>query len=71
MTLRQRLAVQYGLVVAVCLTLLAGLSHHEFVVEPRIRQQFNLPKASVAPWRNTRRWPSTSSSRSCSAAVGG
>lgn len=51
MTLRQRLAVQYGLVVAVCLTLLAGLSHHEFVVEPRIRQQFNLPKASVAPWR--------------------
>ena len=35
-TLRQRLAVRYGIVVAVCLGLLGWLTYHEFVREPAI-----------------------------------
>ena len=51
MTLRQRLALQYTGVVAVSLTLLAGLAHHEFIVEPRVRQQLGLLKPSGSHWR--------------------
>jgi signal transduction histidine kinase len=39
MTLKRKLAIRYGAVVGVCLLLLGGLAHHEFVVEPRWREQ--------------------------------
>lgn len=37
MTLRQRLALHYGAVVAVALLLLGGLTYHEFATEKRLR----------------------------------
>jgi signal transduction histidine kinase len=49
-TLRQRLAFRYLGVVAVCLLLLAGLAYHEFVVEPRVRQEMGFPKPSGSTW---------------------
>lgn len=41
-TLRRRLAWRYGLIVAVCLLLLAGLSWHEFVQEPHMFRQLGI-----------------------------
>jgi hypothetical protein len=51
MTLRQRVALQYAVVVAVSLTLLAGLAHHEFIIEPRMRQQHDLAEPPGSHWR--------------------
>lgn len=50
MTLRRRLAIRYGMIVGVCLLLLAGLAHHEFIVEPRVRRELGVPKPSGSPW---------------------
>jgi signal transduction histidine kinase len=41
-TLRRRLALRYGLVVAVCLLMLAGLTWHEFVQEPHMFRQLGI-----------------------------
>jgi signal transduction histidine kinase len=41
-TLRQRLALRYGAVVAICLLLLAGLTYHEFVQEPHMFRQLGI-----------------------------
>ncbi len=43
MTIRNQLALRYTLVAGVALLLLAGLLHHEFVVEPRQRKTFDIP----------------------------
>jgi len=43
-TLRQRLALRYGMVVAICLLLLAGLTYHEFVQEPHMFRQLGIPE---------------------------
>lgn len=51
MTLRRRLGLQYAVVVAVSLLLLAGLAHHEFIVEPRMRQRAGLAESSGSHWR--------------------
>ena len=50
MTLRQRLAFRYALIVAACLLLLAGLAYHEFVTEPRVRKEMGVPKPSGSTW---------------------
>ena len=50
MTLRGRLALRYAIVAGVCLALLAGLAHHEFIVEPRVRRELGLPKPSGSEW---------------------
>jgi signal transduction histidine kinase len=42
MTLRSSLALRYSLVVAVCLCLLAGLTYHEFVREPRLLRELGI-----------------------------
>ena len=44
MTLRHQLILRYGAIVAVCMALLAGLAHHEFVVEPRERIEYGIPE---------------------------
>jgi signal transduction histidine kinase len=41
-TLRQRLALRYGLVVAVCLLLLGGVTYHEFVREPAMFRRLGI-----------------------------
>jgi signal transduction histidine kinase len=43
-TLRRRLALRYGLIVAVCLLLLGWLTYHEFVSEPRIFRELGVPE---------------------------
>ena len=50
MRLRQRLAWRYAMVVGVCLLLLAGLAHHEFVVEPAVRRELGQVKPSGSSW---------------------
>jgi signal transduction histidine kinase len=50
MTLRQRLAFRYTLIVAACLLLLAGLAYHEFVTEPRVRKEMGVLEASGSAW---------------------
>lgn len=50
MTLRRRLLVRYAIVAGICLLLLAGLAHHEFVVEPRVRAEMGIPKPSGSQW---------------------
>lgn len=50
MTLRRRLAYRYGSVVALCLLLLAGLAHHEFVHEPRLRREMGIPESPEFFW---------------------
>lgn len=42
MTLRRNLAWRYSLVVTVCLCLLAGLTYHEFVREPRMLRELGV-----------------------------
>jgi len=44
MTLQRRLALRYGVVVAVCLVLLAALIYHEFVAEPEMFRRLGLQK---------------------------
>ena len=44
MTLRRKLAVRYAAIVGVCLALLGGLIYHEFVNEPRMRQELGIPE---------------------------
>jgi signal transduction histidine kinase len=50
MTLRRRLALRYAGLVAVCLLLLAGLAHHEFILEPARRRQLGLPAMPENLW---------------------
>jgi signal transduction histidine kinase len=50
MTLRRKLAVRYSLIVALCLVLLAGLAHHEFVIEPRMRHDLHIPELPETKW---------------------
>lgn len=50
MTLRRRLGGRYAVVVVVCLLLLAGLAHHEFVREPRLRREMGLPESPEFFW---------------------
>ncbi|MCB1125059.1 MAG: HAMP domain-containing protein, partial [Verrucomicrobiae bacterium] len=50
MTLRRKLDLRYALVAGVCLLLLAGLAHHEFVVEPRVRRELGQAKPSGSNW---------------------
>jgi len=42
MTLRQRLAVRYGIIVAICLGILAWLAYHEFVEEAAMFRQMGI-----------------------------
>ncbi|HMJ88640.1 MAG TPA: HAMP domain-containing sensor histidine kinase [Candidatus Acidoferrum sp.] len=42
-TLRRRLALRYAAIVLVCLVLLVGLAHHEFVVEPAEKKRLGIP----------------------------
>jgi signal transduction histidine kinase len=44
MTLRHQLILRYGAIVAVCMLLLAGLAHHEFVEEPQERLALGIPE---------------------------
>jgi signal transduction histidine kinase len=41
-TLRRRLALRYGLIVAICLLMLAGLTWHEFVQEPHLFRELGI-----------------------------
>ena len=50
MTLRRRLAFRYGSIVVLCLLLLGGLAHHEFVTEPHLRQQLGLRELPENEW---------------------
>jgi len=50
MTLRQRLALHYGAVVAVALALLGGLVYHEFATEERLRRLLPPERQSEANW---------------------
>ncbi|MBI5092334.1 MAG: HAMP domain-containing protein [Candidatus Hydrogenedentes bacterium] len=50
MTIRHRLILRYGSVVGGCLLLLAGLAHHEFVVEPRERLEMGIPELPETHW---------------------
>jgi signal transduction histidine kinase len=50
MTLRRRLAYRYGSVVVLCLLLLGGLAHHEFVREPRLRREMGIPESPEFFW---------------------
>jgi HAMP domain-containing protein len=50
MTLQRKLALRYAGIVGVCLLLLGGLAHHEFGVEPRVRQQMGMRKPSGSSW---------------------
>jgi len=50
MTLRRQLALRYTLIVVACLLLLAGLAHHEFVIEPHLRQQLGIPELPENEW---------------------
>jgi signal transduction histidine kinase len=45
-TLRRKLFLRYAGIVGGCLVLLAGLAHHEFVVEPRVRRELGQVKPS-------------------------
>ena len=50
MTLRRKLALRYAAVVAVCLLLLGGLAHHEFITEPAQRQALGIPELPETLW---------------------
>lgn len=50
MTLRRKLVLRYALVAGASLLPLAGLAHHEFVVEPRARAELGLPEPPGYPW---------------------
>ena len=50
MTLRRQLAWRYAAVAAVCLALLAGLVHHEFLTEPRQRKALGIPELPESQW---------------------
>lgn len=50
MTLRRKLDLRYACVAGACLLLLAGLAHHEFVVEPRVRRELGQTKPSGSDW---------------------
>ena len=50
MTLRRRIALRYSVIVGVCTLLLAGLAHHEFVVEPHVRRLLGQAKPSGSSW---------------------
>jgi len=49
-TLRKRLALRYGAIVAICVSLLGGLAHHEFVNEPREREELGIPELPESAW---------------------
>jgi signal transduction histidine kinase len=53
MRLRQRLALHYGVVVAIAILLLAGLSYHEFRTEERLRAALPPERKSEAAWGDT------------------
>lgn len=50
LTLRDRLALRYAVIVAVCLLLLVGLAHHEFLTEVRLHQQYGTKEPSGLLW---------------------
>ncbi|MBM3289317.1 MAG: HAMP domain-containing histidine kinase, partial [Candidatus Hydrogenedentes bacterium] len=50
MTIRRRLFWRYAAIVGVCMVVLLGLAHHEFVVEPRVRAEMGIPKPSGSTW---------------------
>jgi signal transduction histidine kinase len=50
MTLRRKLAIRYAAITGACVLLLAGLAHHEFIDEPRVRKQLGLPKPADSTW---------------------
>jgi signal transduction histidine kinase len=49
-TLRRKIGWSHSIVVGVCLLLLAGLAHHEFIVEPRERLALGLPEPPETFW---------------------
>jgi signal transduction histidine kinase len=50
MTLGKRLALRYGAMFGICLLLLGGLVHHEFITEPRERQTPGAPELPETFW---------------------
>lgn len=50
MTLRRKLGLRYAAVAGLCLLLLVGLAHHEFIVEPRVRRELGQLKPSGSTW---------------------
>jgi signal transduction histidine kinase len=50
MTLRRKLTLRYAAIVGVCLVLLAGLAHHEFVTEPAQRKALGIPELPETWW---------------------
>ena len=50
MTIRKQLALHYTMIVGVCLLLLGGLVHHEFITEPRQRKALGIPELPETIW---------------------